>query len=260
MADHELFLLDCGLIEEPRDFMYAHEGQADVRVPIVAYAITHPQGNVLVETGLPLELAADRGWWQGLDFMRVTMGEDNHVVAQLRSHGIDPASIRHVVLSHLHLDHVGGIGHFPDAEFIVHRREWDYAHAPDFLSVPLYRSQDIDRPGVRWRLLDLTEEDPELDLYGDGRIRLHFTPGHSIGHVSTLAAVDSGRFLLAGDAVSVEEHYTRQSAGFWVDLAALDRSITHLHDLERDEGVDVVVFSHDDAQVQRLRADKRVRS
>lgn len=260
MTDHEMTLLDCGLIEEPREFMYLHEGGDNLRVPIVAYLVTHPRGNVLVESGLPVELSRDRGYWQGLDFMKITMDPGQHVVAQLQSHGIDPDSVRYVILSHLHLDHVGGIGHLPKAEFIVHRAEWEHAHDPDWFCKGLYHLEDIDRPEVQWRLLDLSEEDRLLDLYGDGRIRIAFTPGHSVGHLSTIVRLDGLSAILAGDVASVAEHYRSEALGFWVDLLALDRSIKFLHEVEESETIDLVVFSHDDAQVNELRGDPRLNS
>ena len=254
---HDLYVLDCGTIVEPRDFMYLHSGYDPLNVPISAYLITHPRGNVLVDTGLPGELVTDRSHWPpGLDFMKVTMAAGNTVRAQISAAGVDPDSIEHVIISHLHLDHVGGLGNFPNATVHVHRAEWDYAHSPDWFSAGIYLLNDIDKPAVSWSFHDLTEKDRSWDLYGDGRIQVLFTPGHSAGHVSVLTTLEEKTVLIAGDIASVEEHYRNQALGFWVDLPALDRSLKYLHRIEAEYAVDTVVFAHDDAQSASLNRGK----
>lgn len=169
--------------------------------------------------------------------------------AQIDAAGLDPDTIRYVVQSQLHYNHIGGIGHFPKAEFLVHRREWQYARDPsDWLSQAAYPRADIDRPDVRWRLLDLTAEDRELDLYGDGRLRIIFSPGHSVGQLSVLARLDDRVALLTGDAADSEQHRERETLPPYVDLPALAESLSNLHRLEAGEEVDQVLFGHQRAQ------------
>ena len=163
MSDHRLHALDCGAMTLPRQIIYAHEGPEPLAIPIRAFVITHPDGDVLVDSGLPLEALQDPSYWSWLTYATWTADPRHHVRAQVLAAGLDPDAIRYVVQSHLHYDHIGGIGHFPAAEFLVHRREWDYAHDPsDWISEASYPLADIDRPDVRWRLLDLTAEDREL--------------------------------------------------------------------------------------------------
>ncbi|MEP3439810.1 MAG: MBL fold metallo-hydrolase [Hoeflea sp.] len=51
----------------------------------------------------------------------------NNCVDQCRLVGVEPNNVRHVLQSHLHLDHTGAIGHFPRAWHIVRRSEYAYA-------------------------------------------------------------------------------------------------------------------------------------
>ena len=47
--------------------------------------------------------------------------------------------MRYIVQSHLHLDHWGVVDHFPNAEYVVQRRELGYAYTPDwFQKSPTY--------------------------------------------------------------------------------------------------------------------------
>jgi N-acyl homoserine lactone hydrolase len=226
----------------------------DVTIPIPYFLIRHPEGDVLVDGGLALEGCRDPAAYFGpgvAAVMRPQVSADEHVLAQLAAIDVDPASIRSVVQTHLHFDHAGALGHFPDAEFLVHRRELEYAAAPDWFADG-YDPRDLQRP-VRWRELDLTEDAPELDLYGDGAIRIVFTPGHAAGLLAVLVALPGGAVILAGDVADTATHYDHRALpGLYTDGPALVRSIERLKALERETGA-LVIFGHDIEQWPTLR-------
>jgi len=56
--------------------------------------------------------------------------------------------------SHLHLDHSGGIGRFPNATHVVQRKEYDYAFNPDWFAKAAYIRQDFDKPNLKWKFLE----------------------------------------------------------------------------------------------------------
>ena len=58
------------------------------------------------------------------------MRQGDDVVSQLAMGGFSPSDIDHVVLSHLHYDHAGGMEYFPNAQFYAQRRELEFAHWP----------------------------------------------------------------------------------------------------------------------------------
>ena len=86
---------------------------------------TDKDGLVLVDTGFgtrdverktPLSRA-----FRGLVGPRLDRAET--AVEQIRARGLDPADVRHIVVTHLDLDHAGGLGDFPNAKVHLHARE-----------------------------------------------------------------------------------------------------------------------------------------
>jgi N-acyl homoserine lactone hydrolase len=208
-SDLRLYFFECGSLRTYTQFIKMNEGMGEeYEVPVPFFLIMHPRGNVLFDGGNALEAARDaHGYWgEVAEVYEPVMTEDDFVVNQLQAMDIDPTSIRYVVQSHLHLDHSGAIGHFPDAHYIVQRRELEYAYAPHWFQVPAYIRADFDRP-VDWRFL-YGEHDDSYDLFGDGTIRTLFTPGHSPGHMSIIVALEeTGPVMLTADACYTMEHY-----------------------------------------------------
>jgi Metallo-beta-lactamase superfamily len=105
----------------------------------------------------------------------------------------------------LHIDHTGALGHFPDATVIVQAQELDAARAAEPPHAHGYVRDDFDRAGLDWRPVE-----GELDLFGDGAIRLLQTPGHSAGHMSLLLQLqETGPVLLTADAADNSPQWGR---------------------------------------------------
>jgi N-acyl homoserine lactone hydrolase len=181
-------------------------------VPCPAFLIRHPSaGPVLVDTGLHPSVASDPGANFGRLAARfappqLEKGED--VPAQLRKRGIEPSKVGVVVMTHLHVDHASAISEFPDSTFVLSEAEWEDAttgrrpimrgYRPihyDFVFD--YRTIDFGRSSVS----SYASFGRTFDLFGDGSIRLAYTPGHSAGHMSVIARLRERDFLIGGDAV-----------------------------------------------------------
>jgi N-acyl homoserine lactone hydrolase len=257
MADDlALHVLDGGTLTLEHQMVFLKGDPHPITIPIPYFLIRHPAGNVLFDGGLQLDACRDPAAYFGPQLVAVMnprVTADQHVLAQLASIDVDPASIRYVVQSHLHFDHVGAVGHLPDATFLVHRRELEYAADPDWFADG-YHARDLDHPGVRWETFDLDEANAELDLYGDGALRLIFTPGHAVGLVALLVDLPGGTIILAGDAADTPTHYAHRALpGLYLDGPALVRSIDRLRRLEQETGAALVIFGHDLEQWRTLR-------
>ncbi|MFJ4225203.1 MBL fold metallo-hydrolase [Microbacterium sp. NPDC089695] len=162
---------------------------------------------VLFDTGYAT--GAWRTGWRGAVYRRLLppiVDDADDVAARLRDDGVDPATVTHVVLSHLHPDHVGGVRRFPTATFVLTQGMLRTLAAPSLRSAVLPGLLPEWFPRARRRELGDDEFlDREVggihvsavDLFDDGSYLVVALPGHADGHVGALV---DGRVLLAGDA------------------------------------------------------------
>jgi glyoxylase-like metal-dependent hydrolase (beta-lactamase superfamily II) len=183
-----------------------------VEIPIPCFLLEHPTaGPVLVDTGHHASMAVDPKGSYGPILGRavaktIRMGEGDALPDQLRARGVDPGDVKLVVMTHLHIDHASGVSQFPQATFVVTRREWDAATDGPGLKGG-YVSRQFDH-AFDWRTIDFDGDDVNsyksfgrtLDLLGDGSIRLAYTPGHTLGHMSVVIRTAGPEFLVVGDA------------------------------------------------------------
>jgi glyoxylase-like metal-dependent hydrolase (beta-lactamase superfamily II) len=198
---------------------YMPGGWSDSTLPVNVFAIEHPEGVCLFDTGQSARVA-ERGyfpWW--FPFFRLARFElepEDEAAAQLSRAGIDPGAVRWVVLSHLHTDHAGGIDAFRGAEVLVSRAEWQ--RATDLAArlrlrgyLPQYWPE-----GLRPRLVDFDGApigpfSGSHDVAGDGRLLLVPTPGHTVGHMALLVRDGDGGVLLAGDIAESADELERRA-------------------------------------------------
>lgn len=172
-------------------------GQGAITVPIPSYLIEHPKGTVLFDTGMHPDCQHDpasRVAAQITRHFRFEYGKGEDVSARLREIGRAPENIDLIVNSHLHFDHAGGNACIPNATVVVQRSEWQAGMDPDSVAALGFNPRDYDL-GHK-----VKQVDGEYDLFGDGRVVLLPTPGHTPGHQSLKLRLDSGEVVLAADA------------------------------------------------------------
>lgn len=166
---------------------------------------------------------------------------------------VDPATVTHVVLSHLHPDHIGGVGAFPDATFVLNaglQRTLLASRVKDGVLRGLLPEEFPAGRRVVTPLFDSTDDRiPGLstfDLFRDGSYVIVDLPGHAQGHTGALV---EGAVLLAGDAawgrdlLGQEGRIRRVPRAIAHDSAAQAALASTLLDVER-RGVRLA-FSHD---------------
>lgn len=181
-------------------------------VPVPAFLIRHPSaGAILVDTGLHPSIAADgKQNFGGLSnrFGKPSLAAGEDVPAQLRSRGLDPGEIPVVIMTHLHIDHTSAISEFPNSTFVVSDPEWVEATTGSGGTLKGYRRQHVDY-AFEYRTVDFNRGEIDsyasfgrsFDLFGDGSVRLAFTPGHSAGHMSVICRLAQRDFVIGGDAM-----------------------------------------------------------
>jgi glyoxylase-like metal-dependent hydrolase (beta-lactamase superfamily II) len=243
----ELHMFQTGTLRTKTKYIKMNQGEDPYEIPVPWFLIKHPQGNVVIDGGNAIEAAIDkRGHWGAVvDAYDPIMQVSENCVDQLKLVDVSPQSVRFVVQSHLHLDHTGAIGRFPKAMHIVQRAEYDYAFKPHWFSAGAYIRADFDRPGLNWKFLG-GEYTDNYDLFGDGTVRMIFTPGHSPGHQSFLVTLPkTGPILLTIDAAYTMDHWENKALpGLVVSSADAADSVAKLRKIAADTGA-MVVTGHD---------------
>jgi N-acyl homoserine lactone hydrolase len=196
----QLFAFTCGTITSERgSFLEGESGM--ITVPVPAYLIVHPEGKVLFDTGLNLAIRQDKerllgplAATQDIDFNE---GED--IASHLKRIRVAAGDIRYVVNSHLHYDHCGGNGFFPEATMVVHAKEWRAGHLKPMQDAGVYNPVDFEH------MASVMQVSGEQDLFGDGEVVVFPTPGHTPGHQSLRVRLASGDIVLAGDCCYLKQ-------------------------------------------------------
>lgn len=187
-------LADCeGTFATLRDAFPAIHSDMDWWIPVNCALLREGDTVVLVDTGVgsqPRTFLPD---------LQTTLLEQLH-----------PEDVDVVVHTHLHVDHVGWTGVFPNARYVVHEDDWSY-----FMSEP---SLD-ERPHLREKVLPLAEQF-EL-VSGEAEIapgiRVQPAPGHTPGHL----IVRAGGYAAIGDLVAHE-------------LQVVDPDLVFVNDMDSD--------------------------
>ncbi len=187
-------------------------GEPATKVPCPAFLIRHPSaGAILVDTGLHPSIAADPAenfGGLGARFGKPSLEKGADVPSRLRERGIDPGELPLVVMTHLHLDHTSAIAEFPNSTFVVSEVEWKFATSGPSPALNGYRRAHFDY-AFDYRTVDFDRASVDsyatfgrcFDLFGDGSVRLAYTPGHSAGHMSVIARLKQHDFVIGGDVV-----------------------------------------------------------
>jgi glyoxylase-like metal-dependent hydrolase (beta-lactamase superfamily II) len=176
-------------------------------LPIYAFAIEHPEGVIVVDTGETARTSNPEyfpGWHPFYRYgLREWVAPEEGIGAQLQELGIRPRDVRWVVLTHLHTDHAGGLHDFPHNEILVSRGDLEIASGR--------RGLLRGYPNNRWpRWFDPTIVDPSPEPFGPfpqsrrltnaGDVTIVPVPGHTSGQIGVIVEDGDHAIFLAGDS------------------------------------------------------------
>lgn len=172
-----------------------------IKAPVPVYIAEHPRkGLILFDTGVSHRCAddPDKHWAPGLaKTFGLSITREEAIDQQLVSLGYRTADVKYVVMSHMHLDHAGGMEHFPNATFVVQEEELRHAWWPDRFTRLVYNFNDY----APTRNFNFLEVNGDVDLFQDGSIRLTPLPGHTAGQQGAILKLQHrGPVFLAFDA------------------------------------------------------------
>lgn len=228
-------------------------------LPIYAFVIEHPEGLIVVDTGETARTSQPGyfPWWH--PYYRFGVKEwvqpEEEIGPQMRAMGFDPDEVRWVLLTHLHTDHAGGLAHFPKAEHLVSRREYETAKG----AIGVARGYPSNN-WPEWFSPKLVEVGPEpigpfLGSYPvtrAGDVSLIPTPGHTAGHLSVVVRTPEITYFLAGDTSYTQAlMLAGQIDGVSMDRQIARRTLERIQDFCRSTPT-VYLPSHDPDTPDRL--------
>ncbi|TMQ15698.1 MAG: MBL fold metallo-hydrolase [Deltaproteobacteria bacterium] len=272
MAIRNVHHLNCGTMCPVGGWLLGQKGLGRGR--LVAHCVlleTDRDDLVLIDTGFGTRDVAHqtplRRSFRAMVGPR--LDADEPAIVQIRALGLDPRAVRHIVVTHLDVDHAGGLSDFPEARVHVHAREHAAAMAR---TRPIERQRYLPEHwshGPRWEVYsedgDTWRGLPAITrLRGlDADVALVPMHGHTRGHSAVIAPAGDRWLVHAGDAyfhrrtveggaapigIAAFERYTQ------IDGAARRASAAALRQL-REHYTDLDVFcAHDPVELDALAA------
>ncbi|MCM0605738.1 MAG: MBL fold metallo-hydrolase [Xanthomonadaceae bacterium] len=211
-------ILTAGSCQEVEKVTYCNGQFKKITFPSSVAVIEHPsEGIILFDTGYSEHFKKATAHFPEKLYALVTpteIDENTTAVAQLKSQGISVRDVRHIILSHLHADHVAGLKDFP------HSKIWSDVGAFQTLKqksrisrlrkafltdlIPAdfeARTQDFQSISRSISISELSGDWQGHDLFGDESVIAIPLPGHALGHYGLFVRSKTGKpaFFL-GDA------------------------------------------------------------
>jgi len=165
--------------------------------------------------------------------------------------GLTLEQVQYVTLGHLHWDHAGGTSRFPNAKFVVQRREIEFAAGR------MPHNQMARRGFTATEIIDIVKlnwEDRVLLVDGDAEsllpgLDVFLTPGHTMGTMTVCLDTIKGRVCYASDAVYLYRNIEKDIAlGHAIDP---DESVESYKKIRRVLDSGIIVPSHEPAIFSR---------
>jgi glyoxylase-like metal-dependent hydrolase (beta-lactamase superfamily II) len=166
---------------------------------------------------------------------------EERTIKALKRHGIDPADVSHVIVTHLHPDHYDYFDAFPNARFVVNRREYEETTGQpgggrNRLAIDVRKALD-NRPDA----LQLVDDEEIVS-----GVRVFPLGCHSPGSQGILVRTQMGPVVIAGDVVYKYENIEKDRPGRSPDERACRKAMARIRSL-----ADIVLPAHDPLTLER---------
>jgi N-acyl homoserine lactone hydrolase len=224
-------------------------------MPVWVWVIEHPEGVFIIDTG---EIAAvnDKDYftssgrfskWVNTKRFQFDVSREEEIDRQLKQLNIDVTSAT-VILTHIHLDHIDGIKHFPQNKIIISRKEWEkpFGHLPKIIPgwlKPQLKDFDMSFQNLPNAVTLTTAKD----------LLLVYTPGHTFGHSSVLLCADEGFVLFAGD-ITYNQKQIEQNilSGVLASTKQMRKTYEMVQEFAKNNKL-LYLASHDDGVPERMK-------
>ncbi|HET7083183.1 MAG TPA: N-acyl homoserine lactonase family protein [Rhizomicrobium sp.] len=200
VSDVRLYVLDCGTIisHEPERFGLTRQEVPDPDFSDPCFLVVHPKGMLLFDTGLT-DAQVGRPIYEN------KMGYEGQLKTvslkgQLANIGVTAPMITYLAISHSHWDHVGNANDYAGSTWLARKAEYDVMFGPNANATVKKWYDGLARAKIQYI-------DGDYDVFGDGKVVLLSTPGHTPGHQSLYVKLArTGGVVVSGDLY----HYTAE--------------------------------------------------
>ena len=185
--------------------------------------VKHPAGDLLIDTGSSTHYDREiSGFpfatWLKLKSLAGQLKPKVPLPDLLRRIGEDPANLRWAILSHVHLDHAGGLMDLPHLPVLLTREELQFAVDPSVqakgyvIAAYTQKFPPVAAPTLRFEPAPYETFDESADLYRDGSVVVVPLRGHTPGSVGIFVNLSRTRRLFyVGDAVDDERGFEERA-------------------------------------------------
>jgi glyoxylase-like metal-dependent hydrolase (beta-lactamase superfamily II) len=179
----KLWRLDCGRLEENAARPWAWQR---VPTPTPCYLVAHGSRYLLWDAGVSK---------RALGNAHPTVKLDRTISDQLAQIGVKADQVEFIGISHYHGDHTGQATQFPKAKLLIGAGDLVALKTspPPGGAAPTHLQPWLDGSAP----VEALREDH--DVFGDGRVTIIMTPGHTPAHSALLVKLATGPVILAGD-------------------------------------------------------------
>ena len=221
--------------------------------------VKHPAGDLLIDTGNSSHYDQEiSGFpfatWLKLKSLAGQLKPEVPLPDLLRRIGEDPAKLRWAILSHVHLDHAGGLMDLPPLPVLLTREELQFAADPSIqargyvIAVHTQGFPPVAAPTLRFEPTPYETFDASADLYKDGSVIVVPLRGHTPGSVGIFVNLSPTRRLFyVGDAVDDERCFEERAGKSLIlrdsdnDIALANQIVGRLSELhEKVPGLAIV--------------------
>jgi glyoxylase-like metal-dependent hydrolase (beta-lactamase superfamily II) len=231
-AGMAIYALPTGVIH--RTSAFAHRGGSPWEKwdsVMTAVLALHPQGDVLIDTGVGRTIASQLKEAPSLFRLGTDLVPLRAAADQLDAAGYDRKHLRYILLTHAHWDHVSGVPDFPGVPVLVTAAERRFIDEGGWVTVT---AQSIDRSQMREYAFDggpYLGFDHSHDLFGDGSLVIVPAPGHTPGSVVVFVTLPgSARYAFVGDLVWQREGILEREERPWATSKTMGEDPVGLRD------------------------------
>lgn len=221
--------------------------------------VKHPAGDLLIDTGNSSHFDDEirgfpLGTWLKLRFLAGQLKPENPLPQALRRAGEDPSKLRWAILSHVHLDHTGGLMDLHHLPVLLTREELQFANDPSVqakgfvIAAHVQKLLGSDASTLRFDPKPYETFDESADLYKDGSVVAVPLRGHTPGSVGIFVNLSPARRLFyVGDAVDDERGFQERVVKSLIlqdsdnDMALANQIVARLNELhEKVPGLAII--------------------